>query len=309
MDKFSLLNRIKQLYTEKNINIIKFLKQECNESSNDIADILISYDFQAGTYIKSFFENEQFYLNNLKPLAKIIDEIGDNCKSLLDCGTGEGSALLPLLKMLKHRFEHVGGVDISWSRIKNARLFSKSYSKEGMVDFVVGDMFCLPCADNSFDIVYTNHAIEPNGGKEKQILRELYRVANKYLILVEPAYELVDDPKIRRRMEEHGYVKNLYSSAKELGLDIITWRLYDNSISESNPSGLMIIKKNDNSNIATGEWSCPLTKTKLTKYSGAYYSKESLLAYPIIGDVPLLTRDNAVVATKFIELCEDESKV
>lgn len=305
MDKFSILNRIKQLYTEKNINIIKFLKQECNENCNDIADILISYDFQAGTYIKFFLDNPQFYLNCLKPLANIIDEIGNNCKSILDCGTGEGSDLLPLLKLTKHEFEHVGGIDISWSRIKNAQLFSKSYYK-GNVDFVVGDMFCLPCADNSFDIVYTNHSIEPNGGKEKQILNELYRVANKYLILVEPAYELVNDTKIRKRMEEHGYIKKLYSSAKELGLNVITWRLYDKPISELNPSGLMIIKKDQNRDATLGEWSCPLTKTRLKKYSNVYYSEESLLAYPIIGDVPLLTRDNAVVATKFAELCKDE---
>ena len=213
MDKLSLLNRIKQLYTEENVNIMNFLKQECNESSNDIADILISYDFQAGTYIKAFYNNQQFYFDYLKPLAKIIDETGVNCKSLLDCGTGEGTVLTPLLKMIEHKFEHVGAVDISWSRIKNAQLFSKKfYNNWDKVDFAVGDMFNLPCADNSFDIVFTHHAIEPNGGKEKQILSELYRVANKYLILVEPAYDLVDNDKIRRRMEEHGYINNLYGN-------------------------------------------------------------------------------------------------
>ncbi len=307
MDKLSLLNRIKQLYAEENINIIKFLKQECNENSNDIADILISYDFQAGTYIKNFLAKQQFYLTYLEPLASTIDKLGGKCKSFLDCGTGEASILTPLLKILEHKFEHVGGIDISWSRIKNAQLFSKSYYNGiGEIDLVVGDMLCLPCADNSFDIVFTHHAIEPNEGKEKQILSELYRVANKYLILVEPAYELVNDNKIRRRMEEHGYIKNLYGSAKELGLNIITWRLYDNCVSELNPPGLMIIKKNDNAEAKIGGWSCPLTKTRLEKYPGVYYSKESLLAYPVIEDVPLLTRDNAVVATKFIELCENE---
>lgn len=307
MDKFSLLNRIKQLYTESNINIMEFLKQENDENSNDIADILISYDFQAGTYIKDFLERQQFYYDYLKPLSNIIDEISDNCKSMLDCGTGEGSILIPLLKMIKHRFDHVGGCDISWSRIKNAQIFSKSfYNGGGMTDFIVGDMCCLPCGNNSFDVVFTHHAIEPNGGREKQILSELYRVANKYLVLVEPAYELIDNSKIRKRMEEHGYIKNLYGSAKELGLNVITWRLYDNCVSELNPPGLMIIKKNDDRDSKLGEWSCPLTKTRLEKYSEGYYSKESLLAYPIIGGVPLLTRDNAVVATKFTDLCIDK---
>lgn len=285
-----------------------FLKQECDEKHNDIADILISYDFQAGTYIKDFLNRQHFYYDYLKPLACIIDEISLNCKSILDCGTGEGSILLPLLKIIKHQFDHVGGCDISWSRIKSAQLFSKSFYNGGsVIDFVVGDMCCLPCANNSFDVVFTHHAIEPNGGREKQILSELYRVTNKYLVMIEPAYELIADSKIRKRMEEHGYVKNLYSSAKELGLNIITWRLYDNCVSELNPPGLMIIKKNDNRDSEIGEWSCPLTKTRLEKCSGTYYSKESLLAYPIIGGVPLLTRDNAVVATKFDDLCAEKN--
>ena len=34
-----------------------------------------------------------------------------------------------------------------------------------------------------FDVVFTNHALEPNGGNEEIILKELLRIANKYVIL------------------------------------------------------------------------------------------------------------------------------
>lgn len=51
----------------------------------------------------------------------------------------------------------------------------------------------MPLKDNSIDIVYTSHSIEPNGGREEEALEELYRVANKYLILLEPDYELANE--------------------------------------------------------------------------------------------------------------------
>ena len=46
----------------------------------------------------------------------------------------------------------------------------------------MGDMFNLPITDDSIDLVYTVHALEPNGGKEKEALKELYRITKKYLM-------------------------------------------------------------------------------------------------------------------------------
>jgi ubiquinone/menaquinone biosynthesis C-methylase UbiE len=33
-------------------------------------------------------------------------------------------------------------------------------------DLVVADLFHIPFADNSVDVVYTSHSLEPNGGRE-----------------------------------------------------------------------------------------------------------------------------------------------
>ncbi|MGO5065110.1 hypothetical protein [Clostridium sp. LCP25S3_F8] len=51
------------------------------------------------------------------------------------------------------------------------------------------NLFCFPLKGNSIDIVYTSHFIQPNGRKEKETLMELYRITNKYLIILELAYE------------------------------------------------------------------------------------------------------------------------
>lgn len=163
----------------------------------------------------------------------------------------------------------------------------------------VGDMFQLPLADNSVDIVYTCQAIEPNNGHEEEILRELYRVTNEYLILLEPAYDLADE-KARRRMEYHGYVQNLYGAAKELGFNIETWELYGMNGNPLNPVGMMIIRKNAGLDVVD-KLCCPITKTPLKKIGNAYFSKDSLLAYPIVNDVACLTASHAIVATKMEE--------
>ncbi len=299
IDKIKLLKRIKDLYETKNINIIKWLKQRNNEEINDISDILISYDFQAGTYIEKYKKNKQARFDYLKRLAGIIDKINVECKSLLECGIGEATVLIPLLESIKRQFDIIGGFDISWSRVKYGMKFaSEEYKGNGKISLVVGDLFNIPCPDNSFDIVFTRQVLEPNRGKEKELLSELYRVTNKYLILIEPAYELASD-EAKKRMNEHGYIQNLYSSAIELGLNVVTWELYGTNEVELNPVGLMIIEKNPNSNPAFGGWSCPITGVNIFRKGDAYYSDESLLAYPILGGVPLLTRDNAVVATHF----------
>ena len=54
----------------------------------------------------------------------------------------------------------------------------------------VGDLFNAPIEDSSFDVVYTSHSLEPNGGFERKALIELHRITRKYLVLFEPIYEL-----------------------------------------------------------------------------------------------------------------------
>ena len=196
-----------------------------------------------------------------------------------------------------------GGGDISWSRVKVGQSFAKEYLKPEIngVRLAMTDMFSLPLANDSVDVVYTVHAIEPNGGHEADILQELYRVANEYLILLEPAYELAGKDA-RQHMEQSGYVRELYQTAKDLGYDVLTWELYGISKNPLNPTGLMIIRKHPGKEAPYDlEFACPVTKNKLEFLGNVYYSKESLLAYPVINGVPCLMSDYAVVATRLAD--------
>ena len=170
------------------------------------------------------------------------------------------------------------------------------------INFAVADMFSLPFEDNSINVVFTCHALEPNGGHEKELLKELYRVSSQYLILIEPSYEFAGK-EARERMERLGYISHLRKSADEIGLTVLSYDLYGISANELNPSGFMIIKKESKS-IKDG-FACPITKTPLKRIHDAYFSEESLLAYPILDGIPMLTADNAIVATKFAEYLDN----
>ncbi|MBU3142320.1 methyltransferase domain-containing protein [Clostridium sp. CF012] len=296
MDKLKILSRVKQLYLE-NTNIIKHLKETEGNNYNSIEDIMISYDFQAGTYSKAYKEDSLFSNKYCFELAQCIGNLG-KYNSLLEVGIGEATTLAPLILSLENKPNKCYGFDISWSRIKYAKQFLNDL-KISNVELFTGDLFCTPFKDNSIDIVYTSHSIEPNGGKEKEALMELYRITNKYLILLEPSYEFANEES-KERMLSHGYVTNLYSTAKKLGYNVIEHKLFGICSNPLNPTGLIIIEKNLNSEVLN-PLCCPVTKTDIVKKNNAYFSEESLLAYPIIDEIPCLLSQNAIIATKFLE--------
>jgi uncharacterized protein YbaR (Trm112 family) len=168
------------------------------------------------------------------------------------------------------------------TNVDNVRLFT-------------ANLFELPLLDNSIDIVYTSHSIEPNGGKEEEALKELYRVTKNYLVLLEPSYEFAND-EARLRMKHHGYVTQLYATAKKMNYKIIEHRLFDFSVNPLNPTGLIIIEKNE-IKANKPDLVCPISKTSLVKINdNMLYSNESYLAYPILESIPCLLKENSILA-------------
>ena len=62
-----------------------------------------------------------------------------------------------------------------------------------------------------------------------------------------------------------------------------------------NPTGFLVIRKKAfEDNEGYNPICCPVTNAELKKYNDAYFSKESLLAYPILGGIPCLTKQAAI---------------
>lgn len=294
-EKLEILSRIKEIYSTGG-NIIQFLKELDGNSTNKLEDILISYDFQAGSYIEMVKNNPHYMEAYSQLIANEFEKLDINYNSIMEVGVGEATTLVNVIKNIPHQLEYYG-FDISWSRIH----YGNKYLNENNitnVNLFTGDLFNIPLTDNSIDIIYTSHSLEPNGGKEKEALLELYRVAKKYVILLEPAYEFGNEA-VKKRMDAHGYVKNLVGTAKELGFNVVENRLFELYTNKLNPTQLIVIEKESKKIVEKHMFHCPITKTKLKLEDDCFYSEEGLLAYPIIKNIPCLLAQNAIVATHF----------
>ncbi len=294
MEKFKQLRKIKEVYA-KGENMIKYLKNIGNNKANTIEDILISYDFQSGSYIKGFAKNPSAKREYCGAIANIMNDLGP-INSIIEAGVGEATTLNNVVNQLSNKPKEILGFDISWSRIKFAKEYLKDFGQEDCKLFTA-NLFEIPLRDNSIDIVYTSHSIEPNGGKEKEALQELYRITNKYLVLLEPAFELASE-EAKQRMLEHGYVTNLYQTAIDLNYKVVEHKLFEHHANPLNPTGLLIIEKQTEAVSNNTDLVCPLTHTDLALHSSSLmYSNDSFLAYPIIEDIPCLLKENSILAT------------
>lgn len=300
MNNFAKMMELYRRYTEDNTNIIDYINKLDKNDKNSLEAILISYDLQAGSYTERHQQDPDFRANYMKRLADLILEYDIRGK-ILEPGVGEANSLVALLNHLPSgRFEQIHGFDLSWSRSKYARAFCDENGYKNAI-ITTGDLFHMPFIDDHFDLVFTTHAVEPNGGHEKEILQELYRVTRQWLILLEPAYEL-SDAESQARMRRLGYVTNLYQTAIDLGYDVICHELYGRYFKAVNQTGITIIKKKtvEDENKEHG-LACPITTKPMRRRGDAYYCEESMLAYPILQDIPCLRPENAIVASKFLE--------
>ncbi|MES2003046.1 MAG: class I SAM-dependent methyltransferase [Bacteroidota bacterium] len=295
--KLSLIPRIKELYDQK-VNIIQYLRGIENRKNNSIEDILISYDFQAGSYIE-IIENDLSYITAYTDeLFKIINTYCTSKHTILEVGVGEATTLCHLRKLFPSEAKFYG-FDISWSRISKGVEYLKRNNVEASL--FVSDLFLTPLADSSIDVVYSSHSLEPNGGKEIEALKELYRITKDCLILLEPASEFADS-SAKKRMEENGYISNLHGKIMELGYDLKKYELFPVTAHNHNPTGLYVIKKNNSQpeaeNMAPFTLRCPLSKEALVEYPDHFFSPSSLISYPKIDGIPCLLIDYGILTSK-----------
>ncbi len=264
--------------------------------------IELAYDIQAGSYVAAMkarrvAKRKAAYSAEI---AKVILALSD-ARSIMEAGVGEATTFSSVIKGLRKKNVARGyAFDLSWSRVA----YAKKWLSQNSIDDVTlctGSLFHIPFADNSIDIVYTSHSIEPNGGFEESILRELHRVARKYLVLLEPDYESATK-KGKKRMESHGYCRNLLGACKKLGFHILDHHLFPFSANPLNPTAITIIQKKGHNAAARHIFACPRLKTPLVEIGGMMFSPEALVVYPIVGGIPCLRIENGIVASKFPDL-------
>ena len=285
---------LKRMY-ENGINISAFLREEKGLEFNSKEIIEVAYDLQAGSYIaavekSSIGKQRQDFA---KEVASLIMSL---CRpeNILEAGIGEAVTFAEVLKNLPDDIAGYG-FDLSWSRIA----YAQSYLKEKRVantTLCTGDLLQIPFADNSIDVVYTSHSIEPNRGSEKEILKELFRITRKYLVLLEPGYELADDA-CRKRMDAHGYCRNLVGFAKDLGYKVLQNYLFPHPANPLNPTALTLIEKESIEDRPANIFACPKYKCSLEKFDSFLFSPQGLVAYPVILGIPCLRIENGVFAS------------
>ena len=274
-------------------NAMEYARNINMDDSNSTLATLIAYDLQAGSYIDRVRKFPSQNIDWCKQIQSIIAPYLTSDTSILEVGCGEATTLAEVLNLTTGVDIEAYGFDISWSRCNQGNQWLIEQGQKAKL--FVGDMFNIPLEDDCIDIVYTSHSIEPNGGKETEALKELYRVAKKALVIIEPVYELASK-EARERMLSHGYITNLSGSAQELGLNISDFKLLDYSPNPLNPSGVMIIEKNSK-NDKKISWRCPVTFEKLSDESDVFTQMETGLVYPVLRGIPMLTSNNVIIAS------------
>jgi SAM-dependent methyltransferase len=279
-------------------NVMEYARQTKGALGNSPIATLIAYDLQAGAYISGARANPEARVRWCDQLAGILNPYINKQSTVLEVGCGEATTLAGVLKRLNNLPRHALGFDISWSRCAHGL----SWLAENAVsaDLFVADIFEIPLEDSSVDVVYTSHSLEPNGGHEEAAIKELMRVAQRAVVLVEPVYELAN-AEAQARMRKHGYVRDLKKTAEALGATVTDYRLLDYCGNPLNPSGLVLIDKAcmTSSGSPDIQWRCPLTHSALVADAMGFYSRDTGIVYPVLGGVPLLHSSHAVVASSF----------
>lgn len=251
--------------------------------SIDLEVISIIYDFQAGTYTKNSNENPHQIDAITSEIVETLCRYLNKEMSLLDCGTGEATTIIPILKKLGMRSCYA--IDTSISRL----LWAQQNAAAARIDLklAVSDLGKLPLLDNTVDAVVTVHALEPNHGKESDLIKELGRVARRFMFLIEPDFENSSTAQ-KERMTKLGYIREIDAAIQKNNFKILDKIPMTNNSNEANVASITVVDtgkaKLEKSNLT---WVCPIYKEGLTPNMNGLSSTFGLW-YPIVNGIPLL---------------------
>jgi ubiquinone/menaquinone biosynthesis C-methylase UbiE len=279
------------------VNISQLLVQQCPGLERQEV-IEIAYDIQAGSYVQEALANQE----RLQQYAVEIYELvkGYVCPedSILDCGAGELTTLSALSHHLPERARLLA-CDISLSRLLVGRRFAeRAMDANVILDLFVADMAFMPLADQSVDIVFTSHALEPNHGREETLLKELLRVARRHLILFEPSWEH-SSSAMRERMMHHGYVRDLPRHIQDAGGKLVAVKPLPHPMNPMNPTYCFVVEVASQGSLLKDSsdrvFQCPRSGFTLEKRANYWWSTEGAWAYPEIEGIPCLRTKHGVL--------------
>lgn len=272
-----------------------------SDAGNSLAATLIAYDLQAGVYSADALADMALQEKWCAQIADLIRPYLPQQGSVLEVGVGEATTLAGVLQGLGKKSGRAYGFDVSWSRVNEGRHWLSKEHQEA--DLFVGDMFRIPLGDDSIDVVYSSHSLEPNGGREEAAIAECLRVARRAVVLVEPIFELAS-AEAQARMLAHGYVRGLRDAGVRLGAQVTNYGLLEVCHNPLNRSGVVMLEKRGSAadgrekGSATGIWRCPMTGAELLAQSDCYMAPSVGIAYPVLRGIPLLRPEHAVIASR-----------
>ncbi len=109
MNQVALLQRIKELYQKKDINIIEYLKEQDGHDQTSRQDIMISYDFQAGSYVNAYKKTPDRLRTFVRRLVSCIEELRGEKQSIFEPGISEAPTFVALMAQISIPFVFSGG--------------------------------------------------------------------------------------------------------------------------------------------------------------------------------------------------------
>ena len=299
MNYFNLLEARKIYVTGKNVTT--FLKTKNKKKENISKIIEIVYDLQAGSYIRNFNNDYKKIELYTSEMSKILNEHILKKDTLLDVGSGELTTLTSILNKVNVVPKNIFAFDISWSRlIKGKKFFKKHIRHKNLkLSIFVADMMQIPLHTSCVDVVISSHALEPNGKNLQDLIKELFRVVKRKLILFEPSYE-INSIKGQKRMDKFEYIKGIKSVVEKLGGCVTNIIPIKNYINKLNPTVCYIIEppKKKSDYIKNKPIFCvPGTDFILQDKKGFKDSKDLGIVFPVLKEIPILKSNYGILAS------------
>ena len=155
--------------------------------------------------------------------ARMLD--GLSLSRILEVGCGHGRHLSALYSLYINQFNDMEIVGIDPNRLA----LTLAKNREGLFSVLKGNAYDIPFKDDYFDLVFTCAVlIHIPSERLQEVLKELYRVSNQYILTIEPSSDL-EEMKLWRGQEDMVWVHDLDRRFKEYlpGLSLVRWGRWD----------------------------------------------------------------------------------